>query len=88
MWLSYLSISSIDNCFRENKNRYLFSWLANLVELNVFLEVSINFLIKGHTGTYSYYSEHKHVETLDMGVLAPHVSTHANQSTVQYQEDE
>ena len=39
-----------DNCFRENKNRYLFSWLANLVELNIFLEVSINFLIKGHTG--------------------------------------
>ena len=41
-----------DNCFRENKNKYLFSWLANLVELNVFLEVSINFLIKGHTGIY------------------------------------
>ena len=42
--------SSLDNCFRENKNRFLFSFLARLVELNVFLEVSINFLIKGHTG--------------------------------------
>ena len=39
-----------DNCFRENKNRYLFAWLSNLVELSVFSEVSVSFLMKGHTG--------------------------------------
>ena len=49
-FLIFLTPFFLDNCFRENKNRYLFSWLANLVELNIFLEVSINFLIKGHTG--------------------------------------
>ena len=39
-----------DNCWRENKNRYLFSFLSALVELDVFEEISVNFLIVGHTG--------------------------------------
>ena len=41
---------SIDNCWRENKNRYVFSLLAALIELNVFEEISCNFLLVGHTG--------------------------------------
>ena len=41
-----------DNCFRENKNRYLFSWLAMLVEMKVFVEATVNFLLKGHTGSF------------------------------------
>ena len=39
-----------DNCWRENKNRYVFSFLDWLVELGVFQEVTLNFLIVGHTG--------------------------------------
>ena len=30
----------LDNCFRENKNRYLFGYCANLIELQVFKKVS------------------------------------------------
>ena len=40
-----------DNCWRENKNRYVFAFLDWLVELGVFQEVTLNFLIVGHTGT-------------------------------------
>ena len=40
----------LDNCFKENKNRYLFAFLASLVELNVFTEVTVNYLLVGHTG--------------------------------------
>ena len=40
-----------DNCWRENKNRYVFGFLDWLVELGVFQEVTLNFLIVGHTGT-------------------------------------
>ena len=43
-------LPSTDNCWRENKNRYILSFLASLVELNVFVEAGIDFLIKGHTG--------------------------------------
>ena len=39
-----------DNCWRENKNRFLFSFLSALVELDVFEEISCNFLLVGHTG--------------------------------------
>ena len=41
---------SADNCGRENKNRYLFSFLSALVQLNVFYEVTMDFLLVGHTG--------------------------------------
>ena len=34
----------------ENKNRYLFSFLASLVTLNVFEEITVNYLLVGHTG--------------------------------------
>ena len=40
----------LDNCWRENKNRYLFSFLFALVKLDVFEAVTCNFLIVGHNG--------------------------------------
>ena len=40
----------LDNCFRENKNQYVFAYLASLVDLNVFNSVTVDFLVKGHTG--------------------------------------
>ena len=39
-----------DNCGRENKNKYLFSFLYSLVHLDICKEVIISFLIVGHTG--------------------------------------
>ena len=40
----------LDNCARENKNRFVFSWLAALVAFDIFNEVTVEFLVKGHTG--------------------------------------
>jgi hypothetical protein len=37
-----------DNC-GENKNKYLFGYLSLLVQLQYFKEISLNFLIVGHT---------------------------------------
>ncbi|XP_070548740.1 uncharacterized protein [Ptychodera flava] len=39
----------LDNCYRENKNRYLLSFASLLVEYDMFEEVMINFLPVGHT---------------------------------------
>ena len=39
-----------DNCGRENKNRFVFSFLAALVELRVFTEITMDFMLVGHTG--------------------------------------
>ena len=41
---------NLDNCWKENKNRYLFSFLASLLELNIFEEITCNYLLVGHTG--------------------------------------
>ena len=41
---------SMDNCFRENKNRFVLSFLAALVELDILAEVNVTFLLVGHTG--------------------------------------
>ena len=41
---------NLDNCWKENKNRFLFSFLASLLELNIFQEISIDYLLVGHTG--------------------------------------
>jgi hypothetical protein len=38
-----------DNCVGENKNKYVFAFLAFLVLLGVYNEVEMNFLIVGHT---------------------------------------
>ncbi|XP_064640304.1 uncharacterized protein LOC135495512 isoform X3 [Lineus longissimus] len=39
----------MDNCWRENKNRYILSFLFFLVHIDVFEDVSLNFLPVGHT---------------------------------------
>merc|ERR1719318_34743 len=41
---------NLDNCGRENKNRYLLAFCCALVELDIFSEIVIYFLIVGHTG--------------------------------------
>ena len=35
---------------RENKNKYVLTYLASLVRQNVFSKVTLTFLLKGHTG--------------------------------------
>ncbi|CAG2197711.1 unnamed protein product [Mytilus edulis] len=39
----------MDNCGRENKNRYVIAFLCLLVELGIFRKVKLSFLMKGHT---------------------------------------
>lgn len=39
----------VDNCTRENKNKYLFSYLESLVQWCLFDEVIVSFLPVGHT---------------------------------------
>ncbi|XP_006815072.2 uncharacterized protein LOC102804474 [Saccoglossus kowalevskii] len=39
----------LDNCFRENKNRFLLSLMELMVEINVFEEIFVSFLPVGHT---------------------------------------
>ena len=59
-----------DNCSRENKNRYLFSFLSALVELEVFSEITMDFLLVGHTGNK------KNLAHADAGVsLSLHISS-------------
>ena len=41
---------STDNCGRENKNRFVFSFLSALVELQIFTSVTMDFMLVGHTG--------------------------------------
>ena len=41
---------SLDNCWRENKNRFVLSYLAALVQSDVLSEVNLTFLLVGHTG--------------------------------------
>ena len=40
---------SLDNCWRENKNRFVLSFLAALVQLDILSEVNLTFLLVGHT---------------------------------------
>ena len=44
---------SMDNCYRENKNRFLLSFLAALVQQNILSEVNVTFLLVGHTVRHS-----------------------------------
>ena len=39
----------MDNCWRENKNKYVMSYLSNLVQCDVFKQIQINFMSVGHT---------------------------------------
>lgn len=38
-----------DNCFSQNKNRYLFAFLDQLCAHNTFQKVTISYLIPGHS---------------------------------------
>ena len=40
----------LDNCFKENKNRFLFAFLCSLVDRDIFTEITVNYLLVGHTG--------------------------------------
>ena len=39
----------MDNCGRENKNRFVFALCALLVELGIFRKIKVSFLMVGHT---------------------------------------
>ena len=39
----------LDNTCRENKNKFVFSFLAYLVTMGVFKKIKVNFLLVGHT---------------------------------------
>jgi hypothetical protein len=39
----------MDNCVRDNKNRYLLAFLSLLITKEVFEEVKLRFLVVGHT---------------------------------------
>ena len=39
----------MDNCGRENKNRYVFSYFSYLVQCGLFKEIRYSFLSVGHT---------------------------------------
>ena len=46
----YFTIPQSIVVFRENKNQYLMSFLSVLVELEIFSEVTLDFMLVGHTG--------------------------------------
>ncbi len=39
----------VDNCTKENKNRFLFSYIESLIHWNIFDQVEVSFLPVGHT---------------------------------------
>lgn len=39
----------MDNCWRENKNQYLMTFLSLLLKLKVFVKIKLNFDLVGHT---------------------------------------
>ena len=47
--LSEILYLQADNCYRENKNKYMLSFCELLVHLNIFREVHLSFLFVGHT---------------------------------------
>jgi hypothetical protein len=62
-----------DNCWRENKNKYLLGFLHCLVEEKVFTKIKLSFLPKGHThedvdqmfSRFSVRLKGRHVVTID-----------------------
>eukprot|EP00058_Branchiostoma_floridae_P005491 XP_002590979.1 hypothetical protein BRAFLDRAFT_69470 [Branchiostoma floridae] len=38
-----------DNCYRENKNKYMLAFLDMLVHMRIFREIQLSFLMVGHT---------------------------------------
>ena len=39
----------MDNCWRENKNKYALAYLSYLIQCNVFDQIELSFLPVGHT---------------------------------------
>lgn len=39
----------MDNCFRENKNKYVLGYLHFLVQVGIFNEITVSYLPVGHT---------------------------------------
>ncbi|XP_065906896.1 uncharacterized protein [Dysidea avara] len=39
----------MDNCVRENKDKFVYAFMSYLVEINIFSEIEIGFLMVGHT---------------------------------------
>ena len=39
----------MDNCARENKNKYVMAYLSYLIKCNIFDNIEMNFLPVGHT---------------------------------------
>ncbi len=39
----------VDNCTKENKNRYIFAYIESLIRWNIFDQVEVGFLPVGHT---------------------------------------
>lgn len=42
-------MSQMDNAANTNKNKYVFSYFAQLVQLGIVREVTVAFLLVGHT---------------------------------------
>jgi len=52
----------MDNCVKDNKNKYLLAFFSLLMAREVFEEVNLRFLVVGHThedidGCFGYLSE-------------------------------
>jgi hypothetical protein len=52
----------MDNCVKDNKNRFLIAFLSLLMAKEVFEEVKLGFLVVGHThedinGCFGYLSK-------------------------------
>jgi hypothetical protein len=67
VWPSKLYIQ-LDNCWRENKNKFVIGFAAWLVFAKVFKKVKISFLIKGHTHEnvdrmFSLVSKRLHIDS-------------------------
>ena len=55
-FLPRILLLNFDNCARENKNMYVFSYCYMLVELGIVEEVLISFLLVGHTGSCTQWN--------------------------------
>ncbi len=60
--LSKNFLLQMDNCVKDNKNRYLLAFLSLLMVRGVFEEVKLGFLVVGHThedidGCFGYLSK-------------------------------
>ena len=50
--------------FRENKNRYVFSFLAALVDMQIVASVEIDFMLVGHTGNQVVITKYLAAKTM------------------------